>query len=110
MIASTDRFGNLVVAMSNGAVFKLREDEEGDLEIRETTHCYINIKPSARNTVYIQAEDPMKEPKTTPEDYSIGRTSYVANPGYPLQESGWNQPDLSPDSPHPGKPHEDCCK
>ncbi len=57
MIVSQDKFGYTVVTMSSGAVVKLREDDEGDLEIRETTHRYLTVKPMARNTVYIGFED-----------------------------------------------------
>jgi hypothetical protein len=50
------------ITLRSGAVVKIREDEDGDLEIRETTHRYLNVKPGARNTIYLAIEDPVMAP------------------------------------------------
>lgn len=50
------------ITLKSGAIIKIREDEDGELEVRETTHRYLTVKPAARNSVYIGIEDPVLAP------------------------------------------------
>lgn len=67
------------ITLRNGAEIKVREDEDGDLEIRETTHRYLLFKPQARNMVYLGIEDPIQHPRLIEFDLPISRAEIDPN-------------------------------
>lgn len=82
----------LTVTLRNGAEIKIREDEDGDLEIRETTHRYLLVKPQARNMVYVSIEDPMKHPRLIEFDLPTRQTADLVDPGEYTVFALWEVP------------------
>ncbi len=69
------RTNTAILRMKNGAVVKIRESAEGELEIRETTHRHLNIKPTARNSMHLELEDPISHPRLIEFDLPVRQTA-----------------------------------